>query len=183
LWQSRPEPVAGYRISLDFFAFGIKMGINMKRYSLDGKHILITGASGGLGSALVKLMARQNVRLAVTSRSQTALEELISSLPQPQKAISIIADLAKPGEAGRLVDETLSALGRIDVLINNAGVGYFATMSEASEEHIRHLFEVNTLSPLMLIKTLLPHMHRNGGGRVINILSCAGRVPIPSAGV
>jgi MoaA/NifB/PqqE/SkfB family radical SAM enzyme len=56
-------------------------------------------------------------------------------------------------------------------------------MEEASEENIRHLFEVNTLSPLLMIKELLPHMRKTGGGRVVNILSCAGRVPIPSVGV
>ena len=155
----------------------------MKPYSLDGKRILITGASGGLGSALVKLIAQQNVRLAVTSRSETALDELISKLPHREHAVAITADLAQPGEAVRLVDEAISALGHIDVLINNAGVGYFALMAEASEENIRHLFEVNTLSPLMLIKALLPQMLKRGAGRVVNILSCAGRVPIPSVGV
>jgi len=157
--------------------------IHMKPYSFKGKHILITGASGGLGSALVKLMAQQDVRLAVTSRSKTALDELISKLPHQEHAVAITADLAKPGDPVRLIDEALSALGHIDVLINNAGVGYFALMAEASEENIRHLFEVNTLSPLMLIKALLPHMRKRGGGRVVNILSCAGRVPIPSVGV
>lgn len=155
----------------------------MKSYNFEGKHILITGASGGLGSALAKLLADRGARLAVSSRSEKALNELISQMPQKESALAITADLSKPGEADRLAQEALVALGRIDVLINNAGVGYFALMEEASEENIRHLFEVNTVSPLMLIKSLLPEMQNRGSGRVVNILSCAGRVPIPTVAV
>ena len=155
----------------------------MKHYSFKGKHVLITGASGGLGSTLAKLLAEEGARLAVTSRSQKALNELISKLPHNEDAVAIAADLSISGEAEKLASEAVSALGRIDVLINNAGVGYFALMEEATEENIRHLFEVNTLSPLVLIKTLLPEMQKRGGGRVVNILSCAGRVPIPTVGV
>jgi short-subunit dehydrogenase/MoaA/NifB/PqqE/SkfB family radical SAM enzyme len=155
----------------------------MKRYAFKGKNVLITGASGGLGSALVKLLAEKGARLVVSSRSETALNELISKLPPNENAVPITADLSRPGEAARLAHESISALGHIDVLINNAGVGYFALMQEATEENIRHLFEVNTLSPLVLIKTLLPQMQKRGSGRVVNILSCAGRVPIPTVGV
>ena len=155
----------------------------MGTYAFKDKHVLITGASGGLGSALVKLLAEKGARLVITSRSEKALIELISKLPPNKNAVAITADLSKPGEAARLAREAVSALGYIDVLINNAGVGYFALMEEATEENIRHLFEVNTLSPLVLVKTLLPEMQKRADGRVVNILSCAGRVPIPTAGV
>ncbi len=155
----------------------------MSTYAFEDKHVLITGASGGLGSALVKLLAEKGARLVITSRSEKALIELISKMPPNKNAVAITADLSKPGEAARLAREAVSALGYIDVLINNAGVGYFALMEEATEENIRHLFEVNMLSPLMLVKTLLPEMQKRADGRVVNILSCAGRVPIPTAGV
>ena len=155
----------------------------MKNYAFKGKHVLITGASGGLGSAMAKLLAEKGARLVLTSRSETALNELISKLPEKENAVAVTADLSKPGEAARLTQAAVSALGHIDVLINNAGVGYFALMEEATEENIRHLFEVNTLSPLVLIKSLLPEMQKRAGGRVVNIVSCAGRVPIPSVGV
>jgi short-subunit dehydrogenase/MoaA/NifB/PqqE/SkfB family radical SAM enzyme len=155
----------------------------MGSYSFKGKHVLITGASGGLGSTLAKLLAEEGAKLVVTSRSEKALNELISKLPHNEDAVAIAADLSISGEAEKLASEAVSALGHIDVLINNAGVGYFALMEEATEENIRHLFEVNTLSPLVLIKTLLPGMQKRAGGRVVNILSCAGRVPIPTVGV
>jgi short-subunit dehydrogenase/MoaA/NifB/PqqE/SkfB family radical SAM enzyme len=155
----------------------------MRPYSFDGKHVLVTGASGGLGSALTKLLADKGARLAVSSRSEKALNELISQLPRKENGVAITADLSKPSEAARLAHKAITALGHIDVLFNNAGVGYFALMEEATEENIRHLFEVNTLAPLMLIKTLVPEMQKRGTGRVVNILSCAGRVPIPTVGV
>ncbi|MGD9411853.1 MAG: SDR family NAD(P)-dependent oxidoreductase, partial [Desulfobacterales bacterium] len=155
----------------------------MGTYAFKGKHVLITGASGGLGSALAKLLAAEGAKLVVTSRSEKALDELISKLPHKKDAAAFTADLSISGEAVKLVNEAVSALGYIDVLVNNAGVGYFALMKEATEENIRHLFEVNTFSPLVLIKTLLPHMQKRGSGRVVNILSCAGRVPIPTVGV
>ncbi|MGD8412046.1 MAG: SDR family NAD(P)-dependent oxidoreductase, partial [Desulfobacterales bacterium] len=155
----------------------------MKLYDFKGKHVLVTGASGGLGSALVKLLADRGAFLAITSRSEKALNELISQMPQKENVHAITADLSQPGGAARLAQEAAAALGHIDVLVNNAGVGYFALMEEASEENIRHLFEVNTVSPLMLIKALLPEMQKRGHGRVVNILSCAGRVPIPTVAV
>ena len=155
----------------------------MTPYSFNGKHVLVTGASGGLGSALAKFLADKGARLVVTSRSKKALNQLISELPDNNQAVAITADLSQPGEAEKLAREAASALGHIDVLINNAGVGYFALMEEATEENMRHLFEVNTFAPMALIKALLPQMKKRGSGRIINIVSCAGRVPIPTVGI
>jgi len=154
-----------------------------KQYSFQNKHVIVTGASGGLGSALVLDLAKKGAKLLVSSRSIKALDELISNLPEGTKAESLIADLSKPGDAEKLAQEAIQVLGHIDVLFNNAGIGYFSLMEEATEENIRHLFEVNTFSPLFLIKALVPHMKSRGSGRIINIVSCAGRVPIPTVGV
>lgn len=155
----------------------------MAKYSFSGKNILITGASGGLGSATAKLLAAEQANLAVTARSEKALKELISSLPRTVRAAAIPADLSRQDEVETLAQKAVEALGHIDVLINNAGIGYFALMEEATEENIRHLFEVNTFAPLALIRAMVPHMIQRKGGRIINIVSFAGRVPIPSVGV
>lgn len=152
-------------------------------YSFSGKHVLITGASGGLGSALVKRLAGSGARLVISSRSMEALHELISTLPEKGVATPITADLARTGDAIRLARQALEAMGHIDVLFNNAGIGYFALMEEATEENIRHLFQVNTFSPLSLINAVVPAMKKRRAGRIVNIASCAGRVPIPTVGV
>lgn len=155
----------------------------MNPYDFNQKHVLITGASGGLGSALARGVAEMGAHMVITSRSIKALDELKSILPQDIQVVPITADLSKPGEAKILAAKAVEALGHIDVLVNNAGVGYFALMDETSEENIRHLFEVNTFSPMALIKALLPQMKSRSTGRIINIVSAAGRVPIPTVGV
>jgi short-subunit dehydrogenase/MoaA/NifB/PqqE/SkfB family radical SAM enzyme len=155
----------------------------MENYSFSGKNVLVTGASGGLGSAMTRKLAEMGAHMVLTARSVKALDELISTLPDKTRAVPVTADLSNPGEAEILAQKAVEALGYIDVLFNNAGVGYFALMEEAKEESIRLLFEVNTFSPLMLIKTLAPHMKARGGGRIVNIVSCAGRVPIPTVGI
>lgn len=155
----------------------------MKTYSFHGKHVLVTGASGGIGSALVRMLAEAGANLVISSRSMKALDELISSLPDSTPVLPLTADLSKPGEAKELALKAVERAGHVDALFNIAGIGYFALMEEATEENIRNLFEVNTFSPLVLIKALLPHMKSRGVGRIVNIVSCAGRVPIPSVGV
>lgn len=155
----------------------------MNKYSFSGKNVLITGASGGLGAAIAKNIAAEGAHLVVTSRSEKVLNELISSLPQTVRAVAIAADLSEPGQVEVLAEKAVEALGHIDVLFNNAGIGYFALMEETRPESVRHLFEVNTFAPLALIRLLVPQMVRRGGGRIVNIVSCAGRVPIPSVGI
>ena len=155
----------------------------MDTYSFSGKHVLVTGASGGLGSALVRELAKKGAQLVVTSQSIQALDELIATLPEKTRIAPVTADLSSPDQAEMLAGKAIEALDYIDVLFNNAGIGYFALMDEATEENIRHLFELNTFSPLALIKALIPQMKQRGGGRIINIVSSAGRVPIPTVGV
>lgn len=148
-----------------------------------GKTVLITGATGGLGSALTVEMARSGARLFVTASSRTALEELCARLPAKARVLAIAADLSRPEEVRRLAETALRHSGGVDAVINIAGVGYFAYMEEASEDKVRHLFEVNTLAPLMLLQHFLPRMKARHSGRIINIVTAAGRVPIPTAGV
>ena len=155
----------------------------MKKLSFADKHVLVTGASGGLGSAIAKNLAAEGASLAISSRSEKTLNELISTLPKTTRAVPIAADLSNPDDTRQLAEKAIEALGHIDALFNNAGVGYFSLMEEAKEENIRHLFEVNTFAPLALIKALLPHMLQRGQGRIVNIVSAAGRVPIPTVGV
>lgn len=149
----------------------------------NGKTILLTGATGDLGAALARKLSGSAATLILTSRSAERLAELAASLPWSCQVIQLTADLSQPGEAARLVADALAAAGRVDLLINNAGLGYFALMEEAEEAKIRYLFEVNTFSPMILIQLLTPHMARRGGGRIVNIVSSAGRVPIPTVGV
>ncbi len=155
----------------------------MSRFSFAGKNVIVTGASGGLGSALSERLANQGANLIVTSRSKKALDDLASRLSERTRVITLPADLSVPGQAEILAAQALEEAGHVDALFNNAGIGYFALMEEATEENIRHLFEVNTFSPIALVTALIPHMKKRRSGRIINIVSAAGRVPIPTVGV
>jgi len=104
----------------------------MDIFSFKGKHVLVTGASGGLGSALVHELARMRSVLIISSRSEKALKELIASLPQNTQVIAITADLSKAGESEKLAIKAIKELGHIDVLFNNAGIGYFSLMESAT---------------------------------------------------
>jgi short-subunit dehydrogenase/MoaA/NifB/PqqE/SkfB family radical SAM enzyme len=155
----------------------------MKSYSFKGKSVMVTGASGGLGSAVSEGLASLGANLIVTSRSIKALEKLVGRLPEGTPVVTITADLSVPGQAEILAGRALEAAGRVHAVFNIAGIGYFALMEEATEENIRHLFELNTFSPITLMKALVPHMKNRGNGRIVNIVSAAGRVPIPTVGV
>lgn len=153
------------------------------KFSFKAKHVLLTGAGGGLGSALAKDLAQMGAKLVLSDRSHETLKDLIVTLPKDSTVIPVRADLSIPGEAAKLASKAVAALGHIDVLINNAGIAYHALMEETVEARIQHVYQVNTFAPLALIKALLPIMKRRDCGVVINILSCAGFVPAPTTGV
>jgi short-subunit dehydrogenase len=155
----------------------------MVKYTFRGKRVLLTGACGGLGSALTKELARRDASLVLSGRSADKLYALIRELPNETSVLPIPADLSLPGEARKLALKAIEAVGTIDILINNAGIGYHALMEETSDDKIRHLYEVNTYSPMALIKAILPKMKAQRTGRIVNIVSCTGHVPIPTTGV
>ena len=148
----------------------------------ENKTILLTGATGDLGAALARNLSRVCRVLILSATCSENLDRMSASLPGDAKSFGIAADLSSPGEARRLADKALAKAGHVDILINNAGLGYFALMEEANEEKLRHIFEVNTFSPLALASALVPHMVRRKQGRIVNIVSSAGRVPIPTVG-
>jgi short-subunit dehydrogenase/MoaA/NifB/PqqE/SkfB family radical SAM enzyme len=155
----------------------------MKSFLFKNKHILVTGAGGGLGSALVRMLAKLGAYLVISDRSPETLNRSESTYSSENTIISIPADLSVPGEAKTLAKKAIETLGHIDILINNAGIGYHALMDEAIEDKMREVYEVNTFSPMALTMALLPVMKDRGSGIVINILSCAGFIPTPTAGI
>ncbi len=150
---------------------------------LAGRVVLLTGATGGLGRALARRLAEADARLVVSARSSEDLDRLIHELPEGAEVRGIAADLALPGEAGRLAREAAAVWDRLEVLINNAGVGYNALIEETDEKTTRRVFEVNTFSPLALTLALLPRMAALGEGLIVNIESCSGRGAIPTRGI
>jgi len=152
-------------------------------FSFAEKVVLLTGATGGIGRELAKLLAAEGAKLVLTGRDHGELERMAAGLPGPHPAAAMDFDLTRPGDAEALAAAAEAVHGRMDVLVNNAGMGYFALAEESTDERIRRLFELNTFTPFTLARALVPGMRARGGGRVVTIASAAGRVPIPTVSV
>jgi uncharacterized protein len=141
--------------------------------TVEGQRILVTGASSGIGRELARELSGRGATLAIAARRRGLLEELAGEL-EGRAATVIPVDLAQRGEAERLARDATAALGRVDVLVNNAGGGVggrIATVGDRDEA--REAFEVNYWSPLALIHALVPAMLERGAGAVVNVTSMA----------
>jgi short-subunit dehydrogenase len=134
---------------------------------LAGKVALITGASTGIGAALASEFRNRGARLILTSREAPDHEDWVR------------ADLTNPVDRGFLIESALARAGRIDVLVNNAGVALYEPTWQAKEQHIRSLMELNFFTPIELTRHLLPVLKSQQGGAIVNVGSVAGRVPLP----
>lgn len=151
---------------------------------LSGKAVLITGASRGIGRCLAVAMARCGAMVAVTARSMDsspgeggtlrgtaeAIEEA-GGEEAGGKAIAIPASITDPAQAAALVEEAAARAGRLDVLVNNAGVYPDARIAEMPVEEWRDAMDVNLNAPFYLARAAIPVMERQGGGRIVNVSS------------
>ena len=141
------------------------------------KSVLITGASGGIGEALCREFAKEGYDVAIHyNASEEAAFSLKKELENEYKvkAVPIKADLRNSDEVKALAETALSTFGKIDVLINNAGMAYLTLFQLADDNKIKELFDVNLMSAMALTKEILPSMIKNQWGRIINISSMWG---------
>lgn len=141
------------------------------------KSVLITGASGGIGEAMCREFAKAGYDVAIhyNSSEESALrlkEELESEYKV--KAVAIKADLRNSDEVKALAETALKTFGKIDVLVNNAGVAYMSLFQLADDTKVKELFDINLMSSMALTKEILPSMIKNQWGRIINISSMWG---------
>lgn len=143
---------------------------------------IITGASSGIGEATARALAAEGYEVALIARRAERLEMLAKRIEEAGgRAFPIVADLADEAATDRAAREALDALGRIDLLVNNAGYSPGAAIEQFSRPEIRHIFDVNLFSALQMIGTVTPLMREQGGGRIINVGSVAGMIPAPLA--
>jgi short-subunit dehydrogenase len=143
---------------------------------------LITGASSGIGEASARALAAAGFEVALVARRGDRLERVAKEIEKNGgRAYPLAADLADETETARVFDRALQALGRLDLLVNNAGYSPGAAIEQMSRSEVRQVFEVNLLSSLQLVSHAIPVMREQGGGRIINIGSVAGAIPAPLA--
>lgn len=137
---------------------------------------LITGISRGLGRALAQAALQAGDRVVGTVRSDPpALADAGGRL------LVLKADMANPAAVANMVGTAFSRVGRIDVLVNNAGFGLLGAVEHATDEEMQDLFAVDLFAPVRIIRAAIPHLRAQGGGHVVNITSIAGRAPGPGA--
>lgn len=153
----------------------------MKRIS--GKVVIVTGASAGIGAAMVRALAAAGANVVLVARSVDKLETLVEELAKhdgKRKAIS--GDLQSEAFCRKVIDETVQAFGRIDVLINNAGLGHRNLLSTMPRAHMNTIVDTNLLAPLHLSQAAIPYMRAQRSGQIINVSSIVGQRPLPRSG-
>ena len=135
--------------------------------NLHGKTGLVTGATSGLGCAIAREMAAEGAQLMLTGRNQAAGAALAKELG----ARFVAGDIADPGFPDRLIAETVSALGRLDILINNAGITHRGSILDTSDADWMRVMDVNVTALMRCSRAALRHMVAAGKGSIVNIAS------------
>lgn len=141
---------------------------------LTARRALITGGSSGIGAATARAFAAHGVRVAIAGRNVAALEHVAVDTG----GIFIPGDLREPGCARRTIDTAIDALGGLDIVVSNAGIGWAGPLGSMSEADIDALLDVNLRAPVHLVRAALPHL-RPGLGRLVFVGSIAGVVGVP----
>jgi short-subunit dehydrogenase len=147
---------------------------------LTDKVVLITGASRGLGVEMARRFAGEGSRLALAARSASDLEKVRAELEEHgAKAIAVPADVSDLESLRAMLKEVESALGPVDVLVNNAGIEHVFDFENTSIEHIEQIVQINLIGPLWLTRLVVPSMIERRSGHICNIASLAGVTPVP----
>ncbi len=150
---------------------------------IQGKVVIITGASMGIGLSTAQLFAQHGAKLALASRSAEKLNQIVEELTaQGYTAIAIPTDVCIQSDVEQLINQTFSHYGQIDVLINNAGQSAVGPVSSVSIEDYRKIIDLNIFGPLYAMQAVVPKMRQSGGGLILNISSNVSKLTIPGIG-
>lgn len=141
---------------------------------------LITGCSTGFGRSLALEVLAKGYKASVASRNINDITDIISKYPSTALAVKL--DVTSASEINAAVKETIEKFGQIDVLVNNAGIGYFGAIEESEEEEVRKMFEINVFGLAKMTQAVLPHMRQRKSGHILNIASIGGLRAFPGVG-
>ena len=147
---------------------------------LQGKKIVVAGATGGIGVQLAKLLHQSGAELFLTGRSEGKLNHLATSLGIPSSQ-TYMADIADPMAVNAMAESAFSAIGTPDILINAAGIGIIKSIDQLSLDDFNRSLQINLVGSFLLVKAFLPAMKEVKKGLIINIPGVLGRVPMAGA--
>ena len=150
----------------------------------DAKTILVTGASSGIGKGIALRFGREGWRVALVARREAKLQEVAAAISDAGgEPHVIVADLSQEGAPDRVVATAIEALGDIDVLVNNAGMGNFESAEEISDAAYEAQFRLNVWACMAMVRAIVPHFREHGGGQLVNIGSVVGYIGYPKAAI
>ena len=138
----------------------------------------ITGTSSGFGRRLTETLLAHGDRVAATLRRPDLLDDLRAE--HGDRLWTEALDVTNAEQVSRVVSDAFDTFGRVDVIVNNAGYGVFASVEEASDEQIRRVVDTNLLGSIHVIRAALPHLRAQGGGRILQVSTAGGQTTYPN---
>lgn len=152
--------------------------------NLEGKVVAITGASSGIGEATAFMLAARGAKVVVAARRKERLEDLVARITKAGgEAVYLVVDIKRRGDLVNLVHLACEKYGRLDVMVNNAGISHLSRIDELQVEDWEEMIDVNLKGTLYGIAAALPVFKKQGGGHIINIISTSGIRIAPLQGV
>jgi len=145
--------------------------------NIKDKTAIVTGASSGIGLSTARLLSKMGAKVALVSRSKEKLETLSKEIPN---SIAVAADMSKVFEVKRMIREVFNRFGKIDLLVNNAGVGYDALTEEMDLDTFHYIFDLDLVGPIAAMQQVIPLMRAGGGGTIVNISSAVALMALPN---
>jgi short-subunit dehydrogenase len=146
---------------------------------MDGKVVVVTGASMGIGEAIARVFADAGASVVLLSRDARRAEEAGERIGRSDRTLATACDVRKRDEIEQALSVTLQRFGRVDVWVNNAGVGIRDSVADMQESVVRELFDTNFFGTISCLQAVVPTMRKSGGGTIINVSSVAGHIPVP----
>ena len=145
---------------------------------LKGKVALVTGGTEGIGKATALTLAREGARVAICARRKPLLDAVAAEITRAGgEALAIVADMSKAADCKRFIDEAVRKFGRIDILVNNAGTSKRGKFLELQDEEWSADIELKVFGAIRCTRLAIPHMKKQGGGRIINITISSAKQP------
>ncbi len=151
-----------------------------RKIELKGRVVLVTGASTGLGLLVARHAAKEGARLVLAARGEADLKAAEAELKGlGAQVLAVPTDVADEGQVRNLVARAIERFGRVDILVNNAGIMRVGPIETMTVDDFKELMDVNFWGELLPILAVLPHMRAQGSGRIANVVSVGGKVPVP----